>query len=203
VNSTSTIPEISLKGLADQINAEHALCMAAAQDAVNKAIEVGRLLAEAKDQVRHGEWAGWVAENCSFGLRQSQKYMKAYGHREQILEQMRTEGAHLSLNGAMAQLARPKAPQAEAVTDNCLLQESDGIAEERPSSANPEASSFIDALENDKALKFGDALFEGIKAYRAANPHLTDDDIRDGMDWVFTFLDWDAEHEKSGQEGSS
>lgn len=101
----------ALTDLAERINAEHAACMASARDAVARAIEVGRLLAEAKDQVRHGEWAAWVAENCSFGIRQAQKYMRAHDNRVALEDQMRTPGSHLtSLNDAIALVSEPWEP---------------------------------------------------------------------------------------------
>jgi hypothetical protein len=62
-----TLPE-----LAGRINAKHEACLAAAQDAIALAIETGRLLEEAKRQVQHGEWAGWIESNCSFGIREAQ-----------------------------------------------------------------------------------------------------------------------------------
>lgn len=100
---------MDLSGLATRINAEHAACLAAARDAVTRAIEVGRLLAEAKGQVRHGEWAGWVADRCTFGVRQAQSYMRAYHNREALEGQMRSGDSHLtSLRGAVAMLAEPR-----------------------------------------------------------------------------------------------
>jgi hypothetical protein len=98
-----------LPGLAHQINAAHEACIQAAQDAVEKAIEVGRLLIEAKAKVQHGEWAEWVAGNCSFGLRQCQNYMRVFMQREVIDEQKRNGVSHLtSMREAVAALAEPK-----------------------------------------------------------------------------------------------
>src|SRR3954463_16269383 len=93
----SPLPE-----LARRINAEHAACLDAAQTAVGKAMEVGRLLVEAKGQVRHGEWARGVEENCTFGIRQAQNYMRAHQNRAAIEEEMRNGASHLaSLRGAI------------------------------------------------------------------------------------------------------
>jgi hypothetical protein len=101
---------VPLSDLAGRINAEHAACMAAAQDAVFRAIEVGRLLASAKGQVRYGEWAGWVAENCSFGIREAQRYMRVYANRGALEDQLRHGVSHLTgLRGAVAALASPRA----------------------------------------------------------------------------------------------
>jgi hypothetical protein len=103
-----------LSDLAGRINAEHAACMAAARDAVIRAIEVGRLLAEAKQQVRHGGWEPWVEANCAFGVRQAQSYMRAYHNRGLLEEQIRSGASHLTgLRGAMAMLAAPEAAAAD------------------------------------------------------------------------------------------
>jgi hypothetical protein len=100
----SALPE-----LAKQINAEHAACMLAAQDAVARAIGVGRLLAEAKGLVRHGEWSGWIEKHCAFGVRQAQKYSQAFHDRASIETQIRTPSSHLtSLNRAIEVVAKPR-----------------------------------------------------------------------------------------------
>jgi hypothetical protein len=95
----------TLPDLAGLINAEHEACLAAASDAITSAIEVGRLLCEAKAQVRHGEWAGWVEANCSFGVRQASSYMRAHANREQIGSGAADFG---SLREAIAALAEPR-----------------------------------------------------------------------------------------------
>jgi DNA adenine methylase len=96
---------LSLSDLAAQINAEHEACLSAAKDTIARAIEAGRLLAEAKSQMQHGQWAGWVETNCKFGARQASSYMRAYACREQI-----GSGASdfTSLREAIASLAEPR-----------------------------------------------------------------------------------------------
>ena len=104
---------IGLPGLAKRINAAHAACMASARDAVAKAIAVGRLRAEAKDQVRHGEWGSWVIEHCTFGVREAQHYMKTYQERDRLEAKSETGVSHLtSLRSAVISLAEPR-PAAE------------------------------------------------------------------------------------------
>jgi hypothetical protein len=66
------------------IGAAHEEALAAAGTAVARAIEVGRLLAEAKSQLRHREWAGWVEAHCAFGTHQAAKYLRAYREQRQI-----------------------------------------------------------------------------------------------------------------------
>jgi hypothetical protein len=100
----------ALPDLAERINAEHAACLMAARDAISRAIEVGRLLDEVKGQIQYGQWARWVAENCSFGMRQAQNYMRVYHNRAEIEARMRNGDSHLdSLRGAVAALREPKA----------------------------------------------------------------------------------------------
>jgi hypothetical protein len=109
--STDVAPVRSLPDLAQRINVEHAACMAAAQDAISRAIEVGRLLVEAKGQVKHGEWTPWIEKHCPFGDREAQHYMKVYKGRHQI----RNGVSDLtSLRGAIAILAEPKSESADS-----------------------------------------------------------------------------------------
>jgi hypothetical protein len=99
----------TLPDLAGLINARHAECLEAARDAISKAIEVGRLLTEAKGQVKHGEWIPWVQANCTFGVRETQRYMQTFHDRAAIEEQMRHGVSHLdSLRGAVALVAEPR-----------------------------------------------------------------------------------------------
>jgi Protein of unknown function (DUF3102) len=98
-----------LKTLANRINAEHAACLASAQDAVTHAIEVGRLLTEAKAQVQRGDWSAWVDSDCPFGLRECQNYMRAYRKRGWLEKQMRNGVSHLgSLRSIINELNEPK-----------------------------------------------------------------------------------------------
>jgi hypothetical protein len=69
-------PQRGLTDLADRINAEHDAYLAAAADAVGHAVCAGKLLADAKQGVRHGEWSSWVAAHCRFSLRMAQNYMR-------------------------------------------------------------------------------------------------------------------------------
>lgn len=42
------------------------------------ALGLGRVLTEAKKQVRHGEWADWVRENAGMSVRNAQQFMAIY-----------------------------------------------------------------------------------------------------------------------------
>lgn len=41
-------------------------------------LQLGRVFTEAKQLVRHGEWSGWVQENCGMSERYAQQFMQAY-----------------------------------------------------------------------------------------------------------------------------
>ena len=53
---------------------------------VNLAIEIGRLLAEKKEELGHGEFTPWVNENLPFTTRTAQNYMRLFNKREAIEE---------------------------------------------------------------------------------------------------------------------
>jgi hypothetical protein len=45
-------------------------------------------LLEAQSRVKHGEWTGWVQENCNFGARTAQNYLLLARHRAELEEYM-------------------------------------------------------------------------------------------------------------------
>lgn len=63
--------------LRDRINEAHRSACRDAVAAMNHAIECGRLLAEAKQGVPHGQWLPWIAANCEFSERQARRYIQA------------------------------------------------------------------------------------------------------------------------------
>lgn len=50
----------------------------AAEGLLKDAIEIGRLLCEAKEQVSHGEWGPWLEENVSYSVSTAQRLMKLH-----------------------------------------------------------------------------------------------------------------------------
>lgn len=48
------------------------------QMAFRSAVEIGRILVEAKEQVAHGEWGAWLEENVSYSERTAQNFMSIY-----------------------------------------------------------------------------------------------------------------------------
>lgn len=47
--------------------------------AVNSMLQLGRVLCEAKQLVKHGEWGAWIRENAGCSERTAQQFMQAYG----------------------------------------------------------------------------------------------------------------------------
>jgi hypothetical protein len=100
-NEVSALPT-----LAARINERHALALGAARTAIEHALEVGRLLIEAKTQVAHGKWLPWIEANLTFGPRQAQKYIRLAQHGDAA---KCDSNSHLTINQAVALLAAPKA----------------------------------------------------------------------------------------------
>lgn len=59
------------------INHHHGLARAKANEAIEHAIEAGRLLLAVKCQLMHGEWVAWLRANVTVTPRQAQRYMAA------------------------------------------------------------------------------------------------------------------------------
>ena len=60
----------------DRVSEARDRANAFAQSAIEAAVEAGRLLIEAKDQVGHGGWLPWLKANTSVSERTAQYYMK-------------------------------------------------------------------------------------------------------------------------------
>jgi hypothetical protein len=100
------LASVGLPELFRRANAGHEECLRLAVAAIREFIEVGRVLTEAKSRVKHGEWAGTVEANCTFGIRQAQKYMRVFENRAVIEDQMRSGNSHLeNLDGVIGMLA--------------------------------------------------------------------------------------------------
>jgi hypothetical protein len=121
--------EKSLGKLAERINEEHRACETAANTALSHAMSAGELMTEAKEQLSHGAFGPWLAENFAGSGRTARAYMRVYFRREE-LEAKRQSSATLSLDGALRALSTPKdAPEhagtleaAEACVEDALSQ---------------------------------------------------------------------------------
>ena len=78
MSTTTTIPEVAalaipaiarIRTLASELEA-------IGKTALSKAIECGRLLSEAKEQLGHGAWLPWLADNFTFTPRTATNWMK-------------------------------------------------------------------------------------------------------------------------------
>jgi len=93
----------SLAVLAARIKAEHEAVSTALKDSVRHAITAGESLAEAKEQVPHGQWLPWLRDHCTMSERTAQLYMRCAKNRAAIEEsQIRNAIADLTLNEAAA-----------------------------------------------------------------------------------------------------
>lgn len=61
--------------LATEINREHKLATARADEAIAHATAAGKLLIEAKAALPHGQWLPWLLDNIVVTARQAQRYM--------------------------------------------------------------------------------------------------------------------------------
>jgi hypothetical protein len=105
--STTEIVTNTLDKLASEINKEAKLAEQHAMQAVNHALNAGRLLTEAKEQCPHGQWLPWMAENFEGSARTAQGYMRLFEHRDVLANTQRA--AHLSVREALKMLAEPQA----------------------------------------------------------------------------------------------
>ncbi len=66
----------SLADLAARINAEHQAATQSFKSGLQSAIAAGKLLLEAKAQLKHGQWLPWLEHNCKFPARTATHYMR-------------------------------------------------------------------------------------------------------------------------------
>jgi hypothetical protein len=66
----------SLADLAARIEAEHKAVAKHMKAGVEHSIAAGRLLIEAKAQLKHGQWLPWLRQNCAISERTASLYMR-------------------------------------------------------------------------------------------------------------------------------
>jgi Protein of unknown function (DUF3102) len=86
-----------------EINRLHAEILEAARMTLDKALQVGALLASEKLKLRHGEWLPWLEANICFNERTARNYMRLHEH--QLL--IKTENVS-DLSSAYALLRTPR-----------------------------------------------------------------------------------------------
>jgi len=62
---------------AEAINAEYRAARSSYVDSANHILTLGRMLAEKKAELGHGNFIPWVEANCEFGPRQARHFMAA------------------------------------------------------------------------------------------------------------------------------
>lgn len=78
-----------------------------AWSAVDAALCAGRLLAEAKALVPHGEWESWLGQNCAVALRTAQAYMRLHKRVASLPMPEAQRVADLPLREAIAAISTP------------------------------------------------------------------------------------------------
>ena len=109
-----------LATLAASINEEHRLVVTTVRSGLEHARRAGDLLAEAKEQVPHGEWLPWLAANCAVSERQAQNYMRIASRWDVLKNETRCGFGELSLRAALAILAEPAERGPELVPSDAL-----------------------------------------------------------------------------------
>jgi hypothetical protein len=103
-----TDPTLVLADLAQQIDAEHNAVATALQSAIGHAISAGKMLIEAKRQVKRskGKWLPWLAANCSVPPRTASHYMRLAKHRADLCDE-NGNTLPISVTEAMDRLKHP------------------------------------------------------------------------------------------------
>jgi hypothetical protein len=101
------IAEARLAKLAKQINETHASVLSSVRASLDHAIECGRLLTEARDQVEHGDWLPWIQANFAGSEQSARAYARIFEHRAEISANRQRAG-DLSIRGALKLIAAPK-----------------------------------------------------------------------------------------------
>ena len=120
-NFNDIIAEEEAEKIACEINA---IKRTTAQNVLASAIEIGRLLCEAKQRVSHGEWGAWLRDNVSYSVSNANNMMRLYREREKM-QQIDLFGNNdlnmfegLSLSHAIALLDVPAEERREFIEEN-------------------------------------------------------------------------------------
>lgn len=126
-----------MMNLARKIEAEHKDATKAARDALKHAYRCGQLLIEAKQEIKHGEFLGWVGLHCHVGERQARRYMTLARGWEHISKTDSMSDLTLAMAGKLIAQARRK-PQGPFFTST-----------PKPISTKPDAADVIDEPTDD------------------------------------------------------
>lgn len=99
----------SLSTLAHKANEAHRAAEENASNAVSQAAVCGGYLAQAKEQLHHGDWQPWIEENFEGSRRTAQVYMQIAERKPELAEGAKAQhAAHLSIRDALKQLTPAK-----------------------------------------------------------------------------------------------
>jgi len=101
--------DMTVPDLAKAINDRLSAIAANTRNTLQRSIEIGDLLLEAKERVGHGNFEAWLLDHCQLSFRSARRYMKFAKERPQIEAQAKSATlADLSINTAQRLLAPPK-----------------------------------------------------------------------------------------------
>ena len=80
-----------LTNTVNEINRLHQQANSTAQQAIDYAKELGRLLLKIKKELPHGKFTSWLEKNSSVSVRQAQRYMEAASGRKIKLQEIATK----------------------------------------------------------------------------------------------------------------
>lgn len=72
-----TIDDRALADPAERINEQHRLALSHRDQAIEHALEAGRLLRQVKQRLGHGEFMPWIELNCDFAQSTASRYIRA------------------------------------------------------------------------------------------------------------------------------
>lgn len=94
----------TIKSPASEIAQLHGEILAAAKTSLDKAIRIGKLLADQKSKLAHGEWLPWLESNVPFTSRTATNYMRVWSERDRLKSESLSD-----LDSAYRLLAPPPA----------------------------------------------------------------------------------------------
>jgi hypothetical protein len=94
--------------LAVEIRRSHEASRTATKS-LQRAIEAGERLNEAKALVNHGEWLPWLKEHCDISERTARVYMRIARNKD-VVDVKNGSVADLTIRAAVAEITEPKVP---------------------------------------------------------------------------------------------
>lgn len=107
-----------LAEIANTVNAEHNELESMLKSSMARAVNIGRLLTEAKQLAGHGNWGAWLKNNCQFSERTAQNYMRVFASYPELSKSATV--ADLTYKQALGLLTEPKEPEYE-IHEICAL----------------------------------------------------------------------------------